>query len=217
MWQVAGEIGRVRVLGGEDGPVVVPSSEVEATGSIPAGPADRQLALAERADPGWRATLAGEPLEPVAIDDWSQAFTLTASAGEVEISHRGPQRSAWLTAQLVAVLIAVLLALPGMRRERGAVDDAADVDSDEIGSPETQPVPVLVSAPTGELVPADSSGTDRVRPGRRRAAEPGDERADYVGRRAAVRGNSGRAARAGEHSARGRRAKGRQQRNGEDG
>ncbi|HET6920085.1 MAG TPA: hypothetical protein VFI46_11550, partial [Jiangellaceae bacterium] len=147
------------------------------------------------------------------IDDWSQAFTLPTSAGEVEISHRGPQRSAWLTAQLVAVLVAVVLALPGMRRERGAVDDAADVDSDDF---EPRSVPVLVSAPTGELVTAGSSVVDPVRPGRRRAAEPGDERADYVGRRAAGRGDSGRSGRGGEHQA-GRRAKGRRQRNGNDG
>jgi GT2 family glycosyltransferase len=212
MWQVAGEIGRVRVLGGDDGPVVVPSGEVVATGMIPADPADRQLVLAERADPGWRATLAGKPLEAATFDDWSQAFTLPTSAGEVEISHRGPQRSAWLTAQLVAVLVAVVLALPGMRRERGAVDDAADVDSDDF---EPRSVPVLVSAPTGELVTAGSSVVDPVRPGRRRAAEPGDERADYVGRRAAGRGDSGRSGRGGEHQA-GRRVKGRRQRNGND-
>ena len=216
MWQVAGEIGRVRVLGGEDGPVVVPSGEVEATGVIPSGPADRRLMLAERADPGWRATLAGEPLESVTVDDWSQAFTLSGGAGEVHIAHRGPQRSAWLSAQLVAVLIAVLLALPGIRRERGAVDHAADVEPDDHASPESPAVPVLTPIPAGELVTAGSSMTSPARPGRRRAAEPGDERAGYVGRRAAGRDGSGRPARGGEHQVGGRRAKGRRQRD-EDG
>jgi GT2 family glycosyltransferase len=216
MWQVAGEIGRVRVLGGDDGPVIVPSGEVEASGVVPVGPADRQLMLAERADPGWRATLAGEPLDTATFDDWSQSFALPADAGEIEISHRGPQRSAWLTAQLAAVLIAVLLALPGMRRERGAVDDVAEVDPDEPTSLDVPSVPVLVSAPTGELVATGSSEkSDPVRPGRRRA-EPVDERANYVGRRAAGRG-SGRSSRAGEHQAGGRRAKDRRQRNGDGG
>jgi hypothetical protein len=217
MWQAAGEIGRVRVLGAADGPIVVPSGEVEATGAIPDGPADRQLVLAEQADPGWRASLAGEPLDPLAIDDWSQAFALPTGAGEVEISHRGPQRSAWLTAQLVAVLVAVLLALPGIRRDRAAVDDAADVDVDEFPPPEPESVPVLVPAPTGGLAPAAPNGTDPVRAGRRRATEPGNERSGYVGRRAAGRGDADRTAGTGEHSSRRGRAKGRPQRNGDDG
>jgi GT2 family glycosyltransferase len=216
MWQVAGEIGRVRVLGGDNGPVVVPSGEVDATGVIAAGPADQQLMLAERADPGWRATLAGEPLDAVAIDDWSQSFTVLASGGEVDISHVGPHRSAWLTAQLVAVLIAIVLALPGIRRERGAVDHAADVEPDAPTSVDMPSVPVLVPASTRELVATGSSVNEPVRPGRRRAAEPGDESAEYVGRRAAGRGGSSRSGQGGEHQAGKRRTKGRQ-RNGDGG
>jgi hypothetical protein len=226
MWQVAGAIGRVRVLGGDDGPVIVPSSEVEATGTIPAGPADRLLVLAERADPGWRATFAGERLDAATIDDWSQAFALPTGAGQVEINHRGPERSAWLTAQLIAVLVAILLALPGIHRERGAVDHAAETEPDEPAPTEPPPVPVLVSAPTGELVVAGSTATETGRGGRRRAAEPGDESADYVGRRVAGRSGAGGPNQAGERPAGerqaggrpgGRRAKSRRQRNGNDG
>jgi GT2 family glycosyltransferase len=210
MWQVAGEIGRVRVLGGDDGPVVVPSGEVEATGVIAPGPPDRYLMLAERADPGWRAALAAEPLESVRVDDWSQAFALPASGGEIQISHRGPQRSAWLTAQLIAVLIAVVLALPGIRRARGAVDHAADVEPDDPMVPERPAVPVVISTPPGELVTAGSSAP-AARPGRRRAAAPGDERAGYVGRRAAGRNDSDRPD-TGENPAGRRRANGRRHR-----
>jgi GT2 family glycosyltransferase len=218
MWQVAGPIGRVRVLGGPDGPVVVPSGEVEASGVIAPETGDRELVLAERADPGWRATVAGEPLDAVTVDDWSQAFALPATGGDVEISHRGSQRSAWLTAQLIAVLIAIVLALPGIRRERGAVDDAADVDSDDPLPPELPSVPMPVPAPPGELVTAASSPANPARPGRRRAAEPGgDERAEYVGRRTAGRGNGGsRAANTADRPAGGRRAKGRRQQTGND-
>lgn len=212
MWQVAGVIGRVRVLEGSDGPVVLPSSEVVATGVIPEDSVARQLVLAERADSGWRATVSGEALEVVAVDDWSQAFTVPIGGGEVEVSHRGPQRSAWLTAQLVAVVVAVVLALPGMRRDRGTVDDAADVDHDEPG-PDLPPVPVVVPATTDQLVPA-SAGADPTRSGRRRTVSPDQT---YVGRRAAGHGggHSG-TGRAGERNAGGRRARGRQPGNGDD-
>jgi GT2 family glycosyltransferase len=208
MWQVAGVIGRVRVLEGSDGPVVLPSSEVVASGVIPEDSVARQLVLAERADTGWRATVSGEALEVVAVDDWSQAFTVPIGGGEVEVSHRGPQRSAWLTAQLVAVVVAVVLALPGMRRDRGTVDDAADVDHDEPG-PDLPPVPVVVPAPTDQLVPA-SAGADPTRSGRRRTVSPDQT---YVSRRAAGHSGTGRA---GERNAGGRRARGRRQGNGDD-
>lgn len=211
MWQVAGDIGRVRVLGGSDGPIVVPSGEVVATGVIPADSVDRQLVLAERADAGWRANVSGEALEVVAVDDWSQAFVVPTGGGEVEISHRGPQRSAWLTAQLVAVLVALVLALPGIRRERGAVDDAADVDHDVPESLDLPRAPELVPATnTDELVTANAV-TAPTRSRRRRTVSSDDQ--SYVGRRAAGRGGTSRD---GERHGGGRRAKGRRQGNGDD-
>ncbi|MGH8777430.1 MAG: family 2 glycosyl transferase, partial [Jiangellaceae bacterium] len=173
MWQVDGRIGRVRLLGGDSGPVIVPSEDITARGVIPPGPAERQLVLAERADPGWRATLGGSELDPVTVDGWAQGFTVPVDGGEVLVTHRGSERSAWLTAQLVAVLVAVVLALPGIRRERGSVDDAADLDPDD-PTADLPAVPVLVpSARVQELVPVGAGGPVRVRR-RRRARQSGD-------------------------------------------
>jgi hypothetical protein len=97
-------------------------------------------------------------------------------------------------------VVAIVLALPGMRRDRGTVDDAADVDHDEPG-PDLPPVPVVVPATTDQLVPA-RAGADPTRSGRRRMMSPDQT---YVGRRAA-----------GERNAGGRRARGRLPGNGDD-
>ncbi len=167
MWQVSGKIARVTVLGGVNGPVTVPSTEVGAAGVIPPGPADRQLVLAERADPGWRATFAGQELEPVTVDGWAQGFTVPADGGEIEITHRGAERTGWLTAQLVAVVLAVVLALPGMRRVRGSVDGAADLDPDE---PTSVEMPVYEATPAADLVPAGAVVAAPVQSRRRPAA-----------------------------------------------
>jgi hypothetical protein len=237
MWRVDGKVARVSVVGGESGPVTVPSGEVGAAGVIPPGPADRQLVLAERADPGWRATLAGEALEPVTIDGWAQGFTVPADGGEIEVTHRGSERRGWLIAQLAAVVVAIVLALPGMRRERGSVDDAADLELDEPTLPEVPGLPVAVPAPDADLVPAGAAARLPLRP-RAAGAEPSgidEPTTPYVGRRAARRRAAGGADRypvpngddgAGQAAAQeqgrpvagrsGRRAKGRRKRTGGD-
>jgi GT2 family glycosyltransferase len=149
MWQVAGEIARVRVIGGDD-PIVVPSHQSDAGGMIPpSSEEDRLLVLAERADPGWQATLSGEALPRTTYNGWAQAFELPDNGGEVELTYDGTERSRWMLVQLAAVIVAIILALPGMRRQKGAVDDAADVGTDE--------VPVQVPRRAAEPVPASAS------------------------------------------------------------
>lgn len=157
MWRIDQPVARVWVsapgpdgepsvpTAGDDGdPVVVPSDEVDATGSVPEGAEGRTLVVSELADPGWSAVLDGEELEPTTFDDWAQAFEVGATGGQVEVTHQGDRRAVWLWLQLVAVVVAVVLAMPGMRRERGAVDDAADIDPDEPTSPELPVVPAPV-------------------------------------------------------------------------
>jgi hypothetical protein len=203
MWQVSGTIARVRVLGGENGPVAVPSEDVDAGGVIPPGPADRQLVMAELADSGWRATIAGRELDPTTVDGWAQAFTLSADGGEVQLTHRDAERSAWLTAQLVAVLVAMVLALPAMRRERGSVDDAADLDPDDLVSPDLPTRPIVAGVPADELVPVGAEISPTVE-------KPQD--VPSAGRRAGGRG--GAAKRPGGHRASGHKTRGRRKRNG---
>lgn len=85
---------------------------------VEAGAGDRLLVLAERADPGWRATLDGRPLRAV-TDGWRQTFELGDDGGRLVVAHRDPQRNPWLVAQGVVLLLTVLLALPLRRRKAG--------------------------------------------------------------------------------------------------
>jgi hypothetical protein len=141
MWRVETDVARVRVLGGADGVIRVASEAVDAGSAIPADPATdgRQLVLAEQADSGWRASLAGEPLAPATHNGWAQAFELPPAGGEVVVSYDGGQRETWLAVQLIAVLVAIVLALPGMRRRRGAIEGAAH-DIDDSTGPEVPAV-----------------------------------------------------------------------------
>ena len=162
MWRVETEVARVRVLGGADGVIRVASEAVDAGSAIPADPASdgRQLVLAEQADSGWRASLAGEPLAPATHNGWAQAFELPPAGGEVVVSYDGGQRETWLAVQLIAVLVAIVLALPGMRRRKGAIEGAAH-DIDDSTGPEVpavgarraarlrEPEPVGVGTPGG--------------------------------------------------------------------
>ncbi|WP_066582641.1 glycosyltransferase [Cellulomonas timonensis] len=85
---------------------------------VPPGSASRRVVLAERADPGWTATLDGRPL---AVDqaDWRQAFDLGPDGGRLVVGHQGQHRELWLAVQGSVVLVTVLLALPFRRRKAG--------------------------------------------------------------------------------------------------
>lgn len=85
---------------------------------VEAGTGDRLLVLAERADPGWRATLDGRPLRAV-TDGWRQTFELGDDGGRLVVAHRDPERTPWLVAQGVVLLLTVLFALPLRRRKAG--------------------------------------------------------------------------------------------------
>ncbi|MGW6131513.1 glycosyltransferase [Cellulomonas sp. NPDC055163] len=85
---------------------------------VEAGTGDRLLVLAERADPGWRATLDGRPLRAV-TDGWRQTFELGDDGGRLVVAHRDPERTPWLAAQGVVLLLTVLFALPLRRRKAG--------------------------------------------------------------------------------------------------
>ncbi|WP_237740823.1 glycosyltransferase [Crystallibacter crystallopoietes] len=109
---------RVRVVDSKgDLLQTIDSSWVSAGGTIPEGGAGRTLALAERMNPGWRATLDGEPLEPVE-NGWAQAFKLPETGGELRISFSNPW-GVWIgTVQVLLIGITVLLAVPIPARQR---------------------------------------------------------------------------------------------------
>ncbi|MBL7492076.1 hypothetical protein I6A60_36675 [Frankia sp. AgB1.9] len=90
---------------------------------VPAGTAGRLLVLAEPADPGWRATLAGRRLVPVTAWGWAQGFVVPAGPlGEVRVRYDHTAHRGWVLAETVAVaaflLSAPVLALAAGRRRR---------------------------------------------------------------------------------------------------
>jgi GT2 family glycosyltransferase len=110
--------------------VTVPSAEVSAATPIPAGPAGRQLVLAENADSGWQASLNGRPLKRAVYNGWAQAFVLPAEGGQLDLTHHSSSRNRWLLIQGLAIAVVIVLALPGGRRpgELLAVDENIEVD-----------------------------------------------------------------------------------------
>jgi GT2 family glycosyltransferase len=132
LWRVAGQAeaqgteglqehsGRARIVAA-DGitETVVPSGRTNVETTIPDGGEGRLLVLAERSDPGWRASLNGAPLTATA-DGWAQAFELPAAGGELEISY-DTLWEPWVGAlQVLVIALTVLLAVP-TRSRAGAV------------------------------------------------------------------------------------------------
>ncbi|MGY0061191.1 glycosyltransferase [Streptomyces sp. LZ34] len=136
LWRVDQRISRVAIVpgaqageaggqgstaGARTAPVNVPSGAVEAHTTVPAGPAGRVLRIADKATPGWQATLDGKPLKATTVDGWAQGFELPANGGRLDLSYDTPvTHTAWVWAQGLLALVLVVLALPGRRR---TVDD----------------------------------------------------------------------------------------------
>jgi arabinofuranan 3-O-arabinosyltransferase len=96
------------------------------TGSLSAevGPgAAGLLTLPQNANPGWRATFDGRPLDPVTVDGWKQGFVVPGGgAGTVAVTFGpdGPYR--WgLLLGLVLVLLVAASALTPSRQRAGVV------------------------------------------------------------------------------------------------
>lgn len=119
------------------------------------GGAPRVLSVPESTNPGWRATLNGEVLEPVTVDGWQQGWVIPAGAGgTVALTYPldGPYR--W-TLALGLALVAVLFTaacLPLRRRARPGRHraDQHGVDPDTADRPATPTRAVgLVAAASG--------------------------------------------------------------------
>ncbi|MGV8968057.1 MAG: glycosyltransferase family 2 protein [Cellulomonas sp.] len=131
IWRVAVPDDAARTAGPAWARLVVPGVDGEVIASEPlealalavrtrvaAGDPGRQVVLAERADPGWRASLDGKPLRSVTTG-WKQAFALGADGGRLTVSYAPANRAPWLAVQGFVVLVMVVLAVPGRRRKAG--------------------------------------------------------------------------------------------------
>ncbi|MFG2197047.1 glycosyltransferase [Streptomyces sp. NPDC048639] len=131
LWRVDEKVARMTIVprqgaqqsGGGPAAEALPvaAQPVEAHTDIPEGPDGRILRIADRAAPGWQATLDGEPLTRKTVDGWAQGFELPASGGRLDLTYETPfTRTAWVWTQGFLALVVLVLALPGRRRD---VDD----------------------------------------------------------------------------------------------
>ncbi|MFD1214250.1 glycosyltransferase [Arthrobacter sp. GCM10027362] len=139
----------------------LPSGRLRAGGHIPAGNDGRFLALADRADPGWEATLNGERLE-AAGEGWFQAFKVPAAGGELRVGYFNPW-AVWVAlVQSVAIALTLLLAVPIPSRRRFTPRRLDHIRNTGVDSS------------AGELRIA-AHEIDREEAGRRTGSEPVDE------------------------------------------
>ncbi|MER5935178.1 glycosyltransferase family 2 protein [Streptomyces sp. NPDC002054] len=134
LWRVDRQVARAVILSGKPGeaPVPVASGPVEAHTEIPAGESGRMLRIADRAAPGWQATLDGKPLKAKTLDGWAQGFELPAAGGRLDLVYAdSAARSGWLWAQALLAVLLLVMALPGRRRE---LDD--DLPEEETAGPD---------------------------------------------------------------------------------
>ncbi|MFI5084700.1 MAG: glycosyltransferase [Actinomycetales bacterium] len=103
---------RVRLVDGS-GAVIsfLPSAGTSVDTRIAAGAEGRVLVLAERADPGWTATLDGHRLTSIS-SGWAQAFTVPAGAGHLEVRYDRPWAVLWNVVQIVVLGLTALMAVP---------------------------------------------------------------------------------------------------------
>jgi arabinofuranan 3-O-arabinosyltransferase len=88
---------------------------------LQAPPGDAVVAVRENANPGWEASRDGEPVEPVVVDGWQQAWRVTGGEGPV-VATFGPDRPyrSGLAVGAGLFLLLVLLPLVPARRWPGA-------------------------------------------------------------------------------------------------
>jgi GT2 family glycosyltransferase len=137
--------------GAGDEVTTIISGSASAFGDVPEGDAGRLLVVSELADSGWSATLNGQSLQPTTYDGWAQAFELPQGGGLVRVDHQAEQRQNWLKFQLAVVAVALVLAAPGMRRQRGAIDAAAELDPED-----TDPGRIAQPVQQRQVVASDS-------------------------------------------------------------
>jgi hypothetical protein len=144
LWLVAGDPTRAELIDAEprskDDPaqpvLEVPVLTVPTTVDVelhPLTPLPRRLVVAEQADPGWRGTLDGQPLDLVP-DARGMLETTIGAPGVLQVAHRSWWQVA-ATGQLVLLVGLLVLSLP----KRRTVDPDAGPDVDASPTPDAGP------------------------------------------------------------------------------
>lgn len=118
MWRVVDPASRVTVTNEAGAVTRIASERTQVNSQLSADPSARTLALAERADPRWRATLGGKELAASDSGAWGQEFSIPAGAGgELKVFYSTPLISTLIIAGYVAVAVSALVAIPWKRRK----------------------------------------------------------------------------------------------------
>jgi hypothetical protein len=117
LWRMDRPGVRARVLAADGTDLAsVDAGEVGVDTALESGPRGRRLILAETADPGWRATIDGVPLQ-ASTQGWAQAFALPPSGGRLVVRHVNEERDMLVLGQGALAILVLLAALPGTRRD----------------------------------------------------------------------------------------------------
>jgi hypothetical protein len=158
LWQVAGPVGRVRVIA-PDGTVTVLTSGPVGMSGASAPAAGGTLVLAEPYG-GWTATLNGRALKPAAtpVDGWAQGFALPSGGGRLSITRNNLAREASLLLELLALLAVCVLALPGKRADPAEEADALAALREARDTKRTARGPLRPARAAAAVAAADGSG-----------------------------------------------------------
>jgi GT2 family glycosyltransferase len=151
-------------------PAPLHSARESAHVRVKPGEPGRLLALSERADRGWVATVDGVPLHRVTVYGWAQGFELPTGGGTLVLRHHGARRTGALVAEGVLLLVALVLAAPPVRRGDDTDTDDADRDRPAAGDPATATGAAVTAAANAApanappAVPARTTGNVRTLP-----------------------------------------------------
>jgi hypothetical protein len=105
-----------QALGGAKAATVakaLPASAGSADLTLPPGQTGRIVVLAEPANHGWHASVAGHSVSARTAFGWAQAFAVPSTGGRLHISYGSASRDIWLIVELVAVVVLLGAVLPG--------------------------------------------------------------------------------------------------------
>lgn len=116
--QAAPKSSSIRNASEKNANIGLPSQKIRVETQVDASSDTRVLTLAERANPGWKATLNGEKLEEIQ-GSWYQQWKLPATPGTLVIDFDRTKGLVIWSIQMIVAMCAIVAALPNPRRKGG--------------------------------------------------------------------------------------------------